>query len=75
MNTKFNFNGKLDSRIVYIREVSVADLPDYLQSEADGLQTLYAVHDAAGERLALVRNRAIAFMLARQNDFAAVSVH
>ena len=75
MNTKFNFNGKLDSRIVYIREVSLADLPDDLQAEADGLQTLYAVHDAAGERLALVRNRAIAFMLARQNDFAAVSVH
>ena len=75
MNTKFNFNGTLDNRIVYIREVSVADLPDDIQSEANGLQTLYAVHDSAGERLALVRNRAIAFMLARQNDFAAVSVH
>ncbi len=75
MNTKFNFNGTLDNRIVYIREVSVADLPDDIQSEANGLQTLYAVHDSAGERLALVRNRAIAFMLARQNDLAAVSVH
>ena len=43
--------------------------------EAQGLEQLYALHDAAGERLALVRDRSLAFMLARQNDLAPVSVH
>jgi len=36
---------------------------------------IYAVHRADGERLALVRDRALAFVLARQNDLAPVSVH
>jgi len=33
------------------------------------------VHDAAGERLALVADRKLAFLLARQNDLAPVTVH
>ena len=36
---------------------------------------LYAVHDADGQRLAVVRDRRLAFVLARQNDLAPVSVH
>ncbi len=37
--------------------------------------TIYAVHNEDGERLALVRDRRTAFVLARQNDMAPVSVH
>ena len=40
-----------------------------------GFETLYAVHDAQGTRLALVKDRELAFVLARQNDLAPVNVH
>lgn len=61
--------------IVYIRPVAVADLPEEVQQAAMGATELYAVHSAEGERLALVKDRRLAFMLARQNDLAPVSVH
>ncbi|MEP3346489.1 MAG: DUF1150 family protein [Litoreibacter sp.] len=64
-----------DARIVYVRAVNAADLPDEVREELNGLDKLYAVHGADGERLALVPNREMAFMLARQNDFAPVTVH
>ncbi|MEC7792049.1 hypothetical protein SAMN05421762_1153 [Pseudooceanicola nitratireducens] len=62
-------------RIVYVRSVNVADLPEDVQEQAEGLDHLYAVHDASGERLALVKDRSMAFVLARQNDLAPVPVH
>ncbi len=61
--------------IVYVRPVAVKDLPDEVQAQAGGIESLYAVHAETGERLALVRNRELAFMLARQNDMAPVNVH
>lgn len=75
MDTKFDFGDENTSRIVYVRPVEVAELPDEVRQEAAGMKTLYAVHDSDGERLALVRNRQMAFILARQNDYAPVSVH
>ena len=64
-----------DDDIVYVRSVAVSDLPREVREAADGATELYAVHSAQGERLALVKNRDLAFMLARQNDLAPVSVH
>lgn len=61
--------------IVYIRSVAVAELPSEVQEAAMGATELYAVHSAEGERLALVKDRRLAFLLARQNDLAPVSVH
>jgi hypothetical protein len=75
MNTKFDFGDSGAERIVYVRPVSVADLPDEIRLQAEGLETLYAVHGANGERLALVADRKLAFALARQNDRTPVSVH
>lgn len=74
MNTEFDFkdNGQ---HTVYIRHVPMAALPNDVREQAPGLDGLYAVYDADGERLALVRDRNMAFILARQNDFAPVSVH
>lgn len=69
------FEGLPESRIVYVRPVAVADLPADVQAHADGLTTIYALHDADGDRLALVKDRAMAFALARQNDMAPVNVH
>lgn len=75
MNSKYDFGPHEGARIVYVRPVRVADLPAEVRAQADGIETLYAVHDSDGDRLALVANRQLAFVLARQNDLAPVSVH
>jgi hypothetical protein len=79
MDTRYEFGpefgGGSGRKIAYVREVAVADLPEELQEQAGDLTTIYAVHDADGERLALVADRRLAFHLARQNDLAPVSVH
>ncbi len=75
MDVKYDFGTEADQPIVYVRAVNVADLPEELREQAMGHDTLYAVHSADGERLALVRDRALAFVLARQNDMEPVTVH
>lgn len=75
MNTKFDIMPETGEPIVYVRAVAVADLPKEVQEQAAGIDRLYAVHDANGERLALVRDRKMAFILARQHDMAPVNVH
>lgn len=75
MNTKFDFGQAAADRIAYVRAVNVADLPADVQAQAEGLVQLYALHDASGERLALVRDRAMAFKLAHQNQLDPVAVH
>lgn len=64
------------ARIVYVRPVQLADLPQEIRVQAPpGLEQIYAVHDEDGQRLALVKDRALAFVLAEQHDMDAVSVH
>lgn len=75
MDVKFEGIPEGETRIVYVRPVNVADLPAEVQAQISGLTTIYAVHDADGDRLALVRDRKLAFALARQNDLAPVNVH
>ncbi|MGR3662920.1 MAG: DUF1150 family protein [Paracoccaceae bacterium] len=75
MDKKVNILEDNNSNIVYIRPVAVADLPEDVQAEANGATQIYAVHNQDGERLALVRDRQLAFILARQNDMAPVNVH
>lgn len=75
MDVKFEGIPEGETRIVYVRPVNVADLPAEVQAQIGGLTTIYAVHDADGDRLALVRDRKLAFALARQNDLAPVNVH
>ncbi|ETX30096.1 DUF1150 family protein [Roseivivax isoporae] len=75
MQTKVDFKVLDEGRTVYVRPVAVADLPDDVRTQAAGLDTIYAVHRADGERLALVKDRSLAFVLARQNDLAPVTVH
>lgn len=62
-------------RVVYIRPIDVAELPDALRQQVHGVTTLYAIGSETGERLALVRDRELAFVVARQNDLTPVSVH
>jgi len=76
MHSEVDLKKMLSSEVVYIRPVEAADLPEEVRKSAPGLKgTLYAVHDADGERLALVRDRRLAFVLARQNDLTPVSAH
>ena len=51
-----------------------ADLPDEVRAQTS-LEHLYAIHSSSGEVLALVPDRAQAFVVARQNEFSPVSVH
>ena len=75
MHTPYDFDDNDQDRIVYIRAVNVAELPDEVKAQAEGRDQVYAVHNADGERLALVADRKMAFILARQNDFSPVTVH
>ncbi|MGC1427860.1 MAG: DUF1150 family protein [Albidovulum sp.] len=75
MYTKYDFGSEAGDRIAYVRAVDVADLPEEIRAQPGMPDVLYAVHDASGERLALVKDRHMAFALARQNDMAPVSVH
>lgn len=75
MNVKFNFDEIDMDRTVYVRSVNVADLPADLRDQVSGESRVYAIHSEDGERLALAKDRAIAFAIARTNEFAPVSVH
>ena len=75
MDTKYEFGTVDENRIVYVRPVDVADLPEEVLEQVGGAKTLYAVHDASGQQLALVKDRRLAFVLARQNDLSPVTVH
>ncbi|WP_420003507.1 DUF1150 family protein [Arenibacterium sp. LLYu02] len=74
MQTPVNI-AALGGRTVYVKTVDVADLPEKVQASVPGHTHLYAVHDEAGEQLALVADRNMAFMLARQHDYKPVPVH
>lgn len=75
MNTPIEMKTPGQRPIVYVKPVAVADLPEDVRAEAGELTQLYAVHDADGQQLALVADRKLAFVLARQHDMAPVNVH
>lgn len=75
MNTPFQGLPQGADRIVYVREVAVADLPEDVREQVGGLDVIWSVHGADGRQLALVGDRRLAFHLAREHDFTPVSVH
>ncbi|MDG1935723.1 MAG: DUF1150 domain-containing protein [Paracoccaceae bacterium] len=75
MDTKQKKMAPQKGRTVYVRSVNVDELPDEVLDQTDGITELYAVYSADGERLALVKERELAFVLARQNDMSPVTVH
>ncbi len=68
-------NAQTNDRTVYVKTIAVTDLPREVRDQAEGLEQLYAVHDATGQQLALVGDRKLAFHLAREHDYAPVMVH
>jgi hypothetical protein len=75
MNTPFDGLPQGGNRIVYVREIAVEDLPDEVRDQVDGLEVIWSVNGADGRQLALVADRKLAFLLAREHDFTPVSVH
>ncbi|MBP6678796.1 MAG: DUF1150 domain-containing protein [Paracoccus sp.] len=75
MNEKFDFSPEGSGNTVYIRRVALDTLPDEIRQQVPDVDALYAVHGIDGERLALVKDRDLAFVLARQNELTPVSVH
>ncbi|SEK74731.1 hypothetical protein SAMN05443999_102179 [Roseovarius azorensis] len=75
MDTKYDIGADESRAIVYVRPVKVDDLPEDMRDQVRGATTIYAVHSVDGERLALVRDRRLAFLLARQNNMEPVTVH
>jgi hypothetical protein len=65
----------LGAEFVYVKPVAVASLPESLREQAGELETIFAVHDAEGQQLALVADRDLAFVLARQYDRVPLTVH
>ncbi len=75
MDAKYQALQDHPDRIVYVRPVKFSELPPEIQAQVVGEKPLYAICDKNGERLALVKDRALAFAVARTNDFEPVSVH
>lgn len=81
MMTKEDFAGLGAPDLVYVREISAADVmadavvEDAKALEIDPAQILYAVHSADGERLAVMMDRETAFAAAVAHELAPVSVH
>ena len=72
--SKDNFNTGVNDRTVYVSAVNVADLPEAVAREISQGR-VYSLNSSTGERLALVKDRSLAFVLARQNEFHPVPVH
>ena len=64
----------LDDRTVYVCAVNVEDLPEVV-AKGISQDQVYSLNSINGERLALVKDRSLAFVLARQNEFHPVPVH
>ena len=64
----------LDDRMVYVCAVNVEDLPEVV-AKGIAQDQVYSLNSSNGERLALVKDRSLAFLLARQNEFHPVPVH
>lgn len=74
MDTKIDLE-QFGAGIVYVKPVLAADLPDEMRAKVGDLEELFSVHNAAGEQLALVADRKMAFHLARENNMEPVTVH
>lgn len=79
--TKEDLKGLGAPDLVYVREIRASDvLADVVAEQAKGLTidpgaTLFAVHAADGERLAVMLDRETAFAAAVAHELEPVSVH
>jgi len=74
MDSKFDLS-QIAQNIVYVKPILAADLPAEMQDQVGDLEEIFAVHNSAGEQLALVADRKLAFHLAREHKMTPVTVH
>ena len=65
----------LGKRIVYIKPIDARDLPDSVREEAEGIETVFAIHNTAGEQVGYVADPAMAEAIAQQNALELVQLH
>ena len=75
MQSKYDFSHYDTDGLVYIKTVEASDLPLKLQQEVEPGKTLYSLHRPDGERMAIVQDRKLAFMLAHEHDLTPLTVH
>lgn len=74
MKTTYDLKG-IGQNIVYLRPVATADLPQDVQDQAGDLDLVFAVHNGAGEQVALVADPQVASHLAEQHEVQIVPLH
>lgn len=74
MDAKHDFSTIPHDRMVYVRSIKADDLPSDVQDGLHDQDDLYAVHNAEGERLAVIKDRKLAFVLAREHNYTPVMI-
>ncbi|MEL6618522.1 MAG: DUF1150 family protein [Pseudomonadota bacterium] len=74
MHTPYDLNADV-GRMVYVKPISVKSLPPEVREQAQGLKEVFSVYDSEGQQLALVADKRLAMVLARENDYAPQPVH
>ena len=65
MEQKYRLEGLDEKGLVYVKSISVNDLPPDLQEDvAEEQEPLFAVHNSIGDRLAIVSGRVDALVIA-----------
>lgn len=61
--------------IVYLKPVTLEDLPDEVREKVSDHTKLFSAHDSEGRSIALVDTAELAFALAEQYQMRAVHIH
>lgn len=67
--------GVLEDKLVYLKPVDKADLPDDVIEETSDIDQLWSVHNSDGEQLALIGDLAQAYDLAREFEYSPHTLH
>ena len=67
--------GVLEDRIVYLKPIDKADVPDEVFEEIGDIDQLWSVHNSEGEQLALVGDLNQAYYMAREFSYSPMILH
>ena len=67
--------GVLEDRIVYLKPIDKADVPDEVFEETGDIDQLWSVHNSEGEQLALVGDLNQAYDMAREFSYSPMTLH
>ncbi|MGB1235431.1 MAG: DUF1150 family protein [Planktomarina sp.] len=67
--------GVLEDKLVYLKPVDKADLPNDVLEDAEGIEQLWSVHNSDGEQLALIGDLGQAYDLAREFEYSPQTLH